>query len=142
MADYTEHYQLHQWVPTDDFLRTDFNTDFAKIDAAIKGVETAANTALAGKADAGATQAALETKAEIIHGSYVGNGAEAQQIQLGFKPRLVLIPADEWYSFVAMEGFYSALMSVTETGFQVKYISIYNFTPNAKGETYQYIALR
>ena len=39
-------------------------------------------------------------------------------------------------------GFYSALMSVTETGFQVKYISIYNFTPNAKGETYQYIALR
>ena len=35
MADYTEHYQLHQWVPTDDFLRTDFNTDFANIDAAL-----------------------------------------------------------------------------------------------------------
>lgn len=38
MADYTEHYQLHQWVPEDDFLRTDFNTDFAKIDAALAGL--------------------------------------------------------------------------------------------------------
>ena len=32
MATYTENYQLHQWVPEDDFLRTDFNTDFQKID--------------------------------------------------------------------------------------------------------------
>ena len=37
MASYTEHYQLHQWVPEDDFLRTDFNEDFAKIDAALGG---------------------------------------------------------------------------------------------------------
>ena len=51
MASYTTNYQLHQWVPGDSFLRTDFNTDFQKIDAAIKGVETAANTALALKAD-------------------------------------------------------------------------------------------
>ena len=35
MATYTENYQLHQWVPEDDFLRTDFNEDFAKIDAAL-----------------------------------------------------------------------------------------------------------
>ena len=47
MATYTSHYQLHQWEASDSFLRTDFNTDFQKIDAAIKGVETAANTALA-----------------------------------------------------------------------------------------------
>ena len=51
MATYTSHYQLHQWEASDSFLRTDFNTDFQKIDAAIKGVETAANTALALKAD-------------------------------------------------------------------------------------------
>lgn len=142
MAAYTENYGLHQWVPEDGFLRTDFNQDFQKIDEAIKGVETGANTALALKADAATTQAALEIKAEIIHGSYVGNGAEAQQIQLGFKPRLVLIPADEYYSFVTMEGFYNALLSVTDTGFQAEYISVYNFTPNGSGETYQYIALR
>ena len=40
MANYTQHYQLHQWVPEDNFLRTDFNEDFKKIDTAIKSVET------------------------------------------------------------------------------------------------------
>ena len=41
MANYTEHYGLHQWVPEDDFLRTDFNTDFALIDAALAGLAAA-----------------------------------------------------------------------------------------------------
>ena len=59
MATYTSNYQLHQWEASDSFLRTDFNTDFQKIDAAIKGVETAASAALALKADAGTTQTAL-----------------------------------------------------------------------------------
>lgn len=39
MATYTANYGLHQWVPEDDFLRTDFNTDFQKIDTAIKTTE-------------------------------------------------------------------------------------------------------
>lgn len=38
MADYTEHYQLHQWQPEDPFLRTDFNADLAKIDTALDGL--------------------------------------------------------------------------------------------------------
>ena len=40
MSRSTPNYQLHQWDPEDNFLRTDFNTDLSKID-----------TALAGKAD-------------------------------------------------------------------------------------------
>ena len=40
MSRFTTNYQLHQWDPEDNFLRTDFNTDLSKID-----------TALAGKAD-------------------------------------------------------------------------------------------
>ena len=36
MANYTEHYQLHQWEPGDAFLRTDFNEDLEKIDAALE----------------------------------------------------------------------------------------------------------
>ena len=40
MSKFTPNYQLHQWDPEDNFLRTDFNTDLSKID-----------TALAGKAD-------------------------------------------------------------------------------------------
>ena len=31
----TEYYELNQWLPTDQVLRTDFNADNAKIDAAI-----------------------------------------------------------------------------------------------------------
>ena len=44
MASYTTNYQLHQWVPGDDFLRTDFNEDFAKIDAGIKSAADAGRT--------------------------------------------------------------------------------------------------
>ena len=44
MAGYTPNYGLHQWVPEDDFLRTDFNQDFAKIDAALKQIADAAET--------------------------------------------------------------------------------------------------
>ena len=74
MATYTENFGLHQWVPEDDFLRTDFNEDFAKIDAAIKGVETAANTALAGKASQmalEAVEAMASGKAEFTLGTYI-----------------------------------------------------------------------
>lgn len=39
MANYTQNYQLHQWEPTDNFLRTDFNEDHQKIDSAIKNTE-------------------------------------------------------------------------------------------------------
>ena len=42
MATYTPNYQLHQWIPEDKFLRTDFNEDFSKIDTALKAAEGAA----------------------------------------------------------------------------------------------------
>ena len=67
MASYTQHYQLHQWEPTDDFLRTDFNTDLEKIDDA------------------------LGEKSGIVTGSYTGNDAESQSISLGFHPQAVLV---------------------------------------------------
>ena len=71
LAAYTEHYGLHQWESTDDFLRTDFNTDFSIIDGA------------------------LGDKAEMAHGQYVGNGSSGPTITLGFRPEVMLIiPAD------------------------------------------------
>ena len=42
MADYTEHYQLHQWEPEDSFLRTDFNEDLQKIDTTLGELAEAA----------------------------------------------------------------------------------------------------
>ena len=35
MATYTPNYGLHQWEAGDNFLRTDFNADFSKIDTAL-----------------------------------------------------------------------------------------------------------
>lgn len=35
MAQYTPNYGLHQWEAGDSFLRTDFNEDHARIDAAL-----------------------------------------------------------------------------------------------------------
>ncbi len=52
MANYTPNYQLHQWEPEDPFLRTDFNEDFQKIDAALKA----------------------SGDCHFVYGSYVGTG--------------------------------------------------------------------
>ena len=139
MASYTTNYQLHQWVPGDSFLRTDFNTDFQKIDAAIKGVETAANTALALKADktelTQACGALDEAKCETLTGSYTGNGANTRTIDLGCAPRAVFVG-----EFLAVPGMTSNyLLSLTASGFQVR--DSLGTSTNSSGETYYYLAL-
>ena len=139
MATYTSHYQLHQWEASDSFLRTDFNTDFQKIDAAIKGVETAANTALALKADktelTQACGALDEAKCETLTGSYTGNGANARTIDLGCAPRAVFV--GEFLAVPGMAGSY--LLSLTASGFQVR--DSLGTSTNSSGETYYYLAL-
>ena len=139
MATYTSNYQLHQWEASDSFLRTDFNTDFQKIDAAIKGVETAANTALALKADktelTQACGALDEAKCETLTGSYTGNGANTRTIDLGCAPRAVFI--DDELAVPGMAGSY--LLSLTASGFQVR--DSLGTSTNSSGETYYYLAL-
>ena len=139
MATYTSHYQLHQWEASDSFLRTDFNTDFQKIDAAIKGVETAASTALALKADktelTQACGALDEAKCETLTGSYTGNGANTRTIDLGCAPKAVFI--DDELAVPGMAGSY--LLSLTASGFQVR--DSLGTSTNSSGETYYYLAL-
>ena len=139
MASYTTNYQLHQWEASDSFLRTDFNTDFQKIDAAIKGVETAANTALALKADktelTQACGALDEAKCETLTGSYTGNGANTRTIDLGCAPKAVFI--DDELAVPGMAGSY--LLSLTASGFQVR--DSLGTSTNSSGETYYYLAL-
>ena len=139
MASYTTNYQLHQWEASDSFLRTDFNTDFQKIDAAIKGVETAANTALALKADktelTQACGALDEAKCETLTGSYTGNGANTRTIDLGCSPKAVFVG-----EFLAVPGMTSNyLLSLTASGFQVR--DSLGTSTNSSGETYYYLAL-
>ena len=117
MATFTENYGLHQWAAEDDFLRTDFNEDFAKLDSAIKGVETGAAQALsqyqtandaavaALESGTNATLAALAANlgtggktARIAWGSYTGTGTcgtdNPTKLSLDFCPVVVIVGSD------------------------------------------------
>lgn len=73
MATQTEHLRLHQWEPEDSFLRSDFNEDFAKIDAATGALQQWAGTACV----AGSVPIVSCTK--------------PIDVELGFRPKLVIL---------------------------------------------------
>ena len=137
MATYTSNYQLHQWVPEDDFLRTDFNEDFQKIDA---GIAAALTTA--------------QGKQEIVTGTFAGNTA-TQVINLGFQPKAVLVEdahgqrdLANTYGGLILQGAPLTGRSggvagvITAEGFQVNYNMNSKIYINAGGFTYHYLAVR
>lgn len=131
----TTNYKLHQWEPTDDFLREEFNENFTKLDEAVHGL--------------------------IVTGSYTGDGADSQAITLGFRPRAVLVRAvngaasDNYrtYSGLAVEGQDAVnaegtpILKLTAIGFQAHYSSRESsgfLAPrvNSKGSKYSFVAVR
>jgi len=74
----TANYNLNQWAASDQFLRTEFNADNSRIDAALKALSA---------------QAASQdgAKCELTFGSYAGDGALTRTITLGFTPRAVFV---------------------------------------------------
>ena len=135
MASYTTNYQLHQWEAEDDFLRTDFNEDFAKIDAAIKEVETAANTALT------ALTTTVNGKAEVDTGRYTGNGDE-QTITLGYTPRAVVVNTTDVTAVMSTYALGTRTISIVTNGFRVSARYTSSSSPNESGTSYSYFALR
>ena len=143
MASYTANYQLHQWEPADFFLRTDFNADFAKLDAALAGK--------AGLAD-------LAEKLGAVTGSYTGDGSAGRTISLGFAPIAVFLREDEdsgailavQNGAVMDERGSETMLAVSGQGFQVCYDTYYvgakpeECRPyaNRAGVTYRYLALK
>lgn len=80
MSRFTPNYQLHQWDPEDNFLRTDFNEDLSKID-----------TALASKADNSAItnlQGQINNLPNSDAVANLQNQINAQQQQINSKPNL------------------------------------------------------
>ena len=143
----TEHLGLHQWEASDSFLRTDFNEDFAKIDAAV-----------------GTLQAGLE--GVMAMGVYRGNAQNSENvarlIEVGFTPRVVVVKTHayvgsgtvsstvmEWDSFSlavaatgapqTVPGIGSVLVEVAEGGFQV---GGYQSRFNRNSYQYLWFALR
>lgn len=72
-SNYTENYGLCQWEAMDNVLRTDFNEDNTKIDAALKAMADN-NTALEGTLVGHAAAIAKCGSCQIHHFTYVGTG--------------------------------------------------------------------
>ncbi len=107
----TQNYHLHAWEASDDFLRSEFNENFAAIDGVMKAIagtvsaeQTAREKAVSAeaksrdaavKAEAAARSAAVADldgrKAEIVFGMYQGDGKKSRFIDLGFTPKAVYV---------------------------------------------------
>lgn len=143
----TEHYQLSLWEAADQVLRTDFNTDNAKVDAALAD--------LAEEVSSKADQVALETlagqveqKADLVSmsavdsralrwalGSYVGTGTYGSDSpnQLDFSKTLGRAPV---FLLVRKESDNSTTKSPVLAAVRgVKYCSVYPSLINTGGAT-------
>ena len=131
MATYTPNYGLHQWESSDDFLRTDFNTDLSKIDTAL-----------------GALQSETAEKIGIVLGSYRGDYTENRFISLGFTPVAVILEQDDGsrdgygHGGLAFAGHPSCTTGIviTEGGFTVTYSD--DAYTNNQSSSFYYMAFR
>ena len=104
----TTNYQLNQWAKSDRVLMENFNSDNAKIDAAL-----------------GALQ--------IVTGTYTGSGNDANcrvDVALGFRPKAVIVMANK-FQFSGNGAFFAlaidtedaadnGYLELTDTGFAAK----------------------
>ena len=122
MPNKTENYQLNQWEPSDNFLRTDFNEDNARIDAAL--------TELSGK-----------VTIELFQ--YKGNGDAARTIELGYRPKAVIIianPGSMTNGYIGADGIPMTYVQIEDVGFTV--MKYNNTCPNVNAMTYACIIFR
>ena len=121
MAEYTSNYQLHQWVPEDDFLRTDFNTDFQKLDEALAGLQTA-----------------LDGKCQLKRGNFNGNGGSSRLVITGPTPEAVILSTGSTVVTVISDDSTISGVKIVDNGFEV-----YSGSPNMNqsGKRYNYVAL-
>ena len=142
MATYTANYQLHQWVPEDNFLRTDFNQDFQKIDAALAGLEAGkvGPEALEPlKSDIASVRTTANGKAAAVMGSYTGDGSFPRMISLGYAPKAVYLDTGRTV-LAALNGGSTALgIQIKVGGFQ---LLSNNSATNESGKSYRYMAVR
>lgn len=124
----TPNYKLHKWESQDDFLRTEFNENFAKIDAE-----------------------ALRIIFGVYTGAYSFSNTTLTKITLGSKPKAVMIvPYDgtcsnsggRSYDAIAGAGYPAAggVLTLDETGFSVYNRDTDYVYLNQTGKTYYYMA--
>ena len=99
----TTNYNLNQWDADDPVVRTDFNEDNAKLDAALAAKANAAavealQAAVTGKAESSALsalQAVVTGKGNcrVEFGTYVGTGNQYDTVSLttSFSPKMIIV---------------------------------------------------
>ena len=157
---HTKNYGLPQWELNDLIRMEDFNTMNNSIEAGLDSNAAAAasavNIANFAKSTATAAQQAAgnayspDNKPYVV-GSFIGNGG-TKEINLGFRPSLVLICSDQMASNSVAAGSRIAMsaggvntqrIAITKTGFRVTYTSSVPFpTINYANGTFDYIAFR
>ena len=135
MPNKTSNYQLNQWEASDPFLRSDFNEDNARLEAA------------------------LTEKSVLVFGTFTGDGQPSQSIDLGFAPKAVFTCNDSGqagfstgshytYGGLALPGHPVTLgdytgVEVTSTGFVVCRPQGYDQVRcNVKDQEHHYWAVR
>lgn len=120
----TTNYQLHKWEAEDDFLRTEFNENFAAIDEA------------------------LHRTYRSIFGKYTGvyetSDATPVRFDLDVKPRFVLVVRNATSCIVGMQTPENQLceaITVDESGFTVCNVWGKSIYLHQKGATYTYLVL-
>ena len=137
MATYTANYQLHQWAPEDNFLRTDFNTDFQKIDAALAGLKALAD-GKAGTAALEAVRQLAQGRARAVVGGYTGDNTTTREFNVGGTPLGVFLLTPYNGYFTLFTGGTVNQLTITTNGFRVDSGSL---ALNMGGRLYTYLAL-
>ena len=152
-TNYTQNYNLCQWEPQDKVQRVDFNSDNAKIEAAL--------TAQQGVISQLKAQAFTPSNLPFVVGYYNGGTGE---VRLGFRPRAVLVMPQDGHnndvgSYAHIRGGLAIDgldldstrtdgpgLKITDNGFRAANIgsngSIFSYHLNTSGVKYMYIAFR
>ena len=142
-TNHTTNYNLNQWEATDKVLRTEFNEDNAKIDAALKA-----------NADAAAAIQAKLGNCRIEHSTYVGDGNAGSGyptgltfsdeppvlvVVVGRDSKLLALHSETQSSFSMDGGLFQ--VSWTDSGVTWWHVSNPNSQFNAYGTTYHVLMI-
>jgi len=142
---YTKNYHLPQWAESDRIMMDDFNAAMENIEGGLSTAQAAANSA-------------AEEAANLPYaaGTYTGDGKTMAQggqfIELGFRPRFIIISRGWWSTSYSGDCFLVAgesripqldeLFVPQDSGFVVANRSSGYLTLNTSGITYSFIAFQ
>lgn len=149
MPNKTTNYQLNQWSPEDNFLRTDFNEDNSNLETALTNLQSSLSNQQTSLSNVQADLNNLKPVCGSYTGLYQSNVFTVTTITLGFRPRMVYVMNSSG-SMNDSSGSYCGLIydgaatnycsiTITNTGFTVS--NAVNQL-NLQNYVYHYVAFR